>query len=101
MNERPRDWSMGIYWAQPCLDDCLPKAIKERLSEAQVDPDHVPGEADFLPILNGESGEMLARIPTPGVLRVARSKFRRLLAEGIDIRVCKLLMRRCHKASNR
>lgn len=41
-----------------------------------------------LPIFNAETGDLLIRQPTPGVLRLRRSAFRELIAEGLDIQVC-------------
>lgn len=38
-------------------------------------------------MLNAESGELLMTVPTPNVFRLQRSKFRALIAEGIDIQV--------------
>ncbi|KAL8716228.1 MAG: hypothetical protein Q9220_000133 [cf. Caloplaca sp. 1 TL-2023] len=38
-------------------------------------------------MLNGQTGEVLQKMPTPNVLRLNRSKFRALIAEGIDIQV--------------
>ncbi len=40
------------------------------------------------PIINGETGAMLAGVPYAKGLRVPRSKMRALCAEGIDVQVC-------------
>ena len=87
LNERSRDWSFGLYWAQSWLRECLPDALHGRLSAAQVDPTRAPSASDNLRLLNGKTAEEFTRVPTPNVYRLRRSQFRVLLAEGIDIQV--------------
>ena len=87
LNERPRDWSFGIYWAQAALIECVPKSLLSRFNTAQVDPLQPPSPDDFIRLVNGETAEELTRVPTPHVYRLKRSAFRALLAEGIDIQV--------------
>ncbi|KAL8954103.1 MAG: hypothetical protein Q9222_000082 [Ikaeria aurantiellina] len=91
INERSRDWTFGIYYAQAPLTECLPKHLSERLTTAFVDPHRGYSENDALTMLNGETGESLQNMPTPNVLRLNRSKFRALIAEGIDIQYGKRL----------
>ena len=38
-------------------------------------------------MVNAQTGDLLMQMPTPKVLRLARSKFRALAAEGLDIQV--------------
>lgn len=38
-------------------------------------------------MMNGQTGDMLMKIPTPNAMRLNRSKFRALIAEGLDIQV--------------
>ena len=87
LNERSRDWSFGIYWAQDWLKECLPDALHRRLNTAQVDPSRTPDPHDFIRLLNGKTGEELAVLPTPNLYRLKRSGFRALLAEGVDVQV--------------
>lgn len=87
MNARSRNWNFGIYWAQAPLAECLPQAIQDAMSKAQVDPNRPPNEKDALHILNAQTGEVLAKVPTPNVYRLNRNRFRELIAEGIDIEV--------------
>ncbi|KAL8738246.1 MAG: hypothetical protein Q9181_000926 [Wetmoreana brouardii] len=91
INERRRDWNFGIYHAQAPLEECLPKSIFERLMTAIVDPNRGLSEHDYLPSLNAQTGERLMAFPSPNVLRFSRSKFRALIAEGIDIQYGKRL----------
>ena len=87
LNERARDWSFGIYWAQSWLNECLPDSLHGRLSEAQVDPSRTPNPDDYLRCLNGKTAEQLIRLPTPNLYRLRRSQFRALLTKGIDVQV--------------
>ena len=87
LNERSRDWSFGIYWAQSSLTECLPKSLLNKLNTAQVDPLRTSTPDDYLRLMNGKTAEELLRVPTPNVYRLRRSKFRALLAEGIDVQV--------------
>lgn len=87
LNERARDWSFGIYWAQNWLRECLPDSLHSKLGAAQVDPSRFPNPDDDLRLLNGQTAEQLIRLPTPNLYRLRRSQFRALLAEGIDVQV--------------
>ncbi len=60
-----------------------------KVSTAQVDPSYEPKEGEGLPILNAETGDLLKVIPEPNLLRLAHSKFRKVIAEGLDIEVRK------------
>ncbi|KAL6713028.1 hypothetical protein ACLMJK_009424 [Lecanora helva] len=55
------------------------------LPTARVDPTDLRVYDNPLPIFNAETGDLLIRQPTPGVLRLRRSAFRRLIAEGLHI----------------
>ena len=87
LNERSRDWSFGIYWAQNWLTECLPGSLLAKMSTAQVDPSRAPDPDSYMRLLNGKTAEELALVPTPNLYRLMRSKFRVLLSEGIDVQV--------------
>ena len=87
INERSRDWSFGVYWAQKSLADALPKSLLSKLNTAQIDPLRTSTSDDFMRLLNGKTAEEMLRVPTPNVHRLRRARFRALLAEGIDIQV--------------
>ena len=87
LNERSRDWSFGIYWAQEWLTECLPGSLLGKLNTAQVDPLRTPGPDDYMRLMNGRTGEDLTLVPAPNLYRLMRSRFRGLLAEGIDVKV--------------
>ena len=40
-----------------------------------------------MPIYNGQSGELMKKIPAPYNIRLHRRKFLKLISTGIDIRV--------------
>lgn len=91
LNQRLRDWNFGIYHAQAPLGECLPDHLNQKLNTAFVNPNRGLSEEDKLTMLNAQTGELLMRMPTPNVIRLARSKFRALVAEGLDIQVSTLL----------
>lgn len=91
LNERPRDWSFGIYWAQSSLTECLPNSLISRLTTAQVDPLRTSTPDDYMRLMNGQTAGELLRVPTPNMYRLKRSKFRALLNEGIDVQYGKRL----------
>ena len=64
--------------------------ISERLTTALVDPHRGLSERDTFPMFNAKTGELLMKLPTPNVIRLNRSKFRALIAEGLDIQVTSL-----------
>lgn len=86
LDARPRDWNFGIYWAQAPLDECLPDDLSRLVESVQVDS-RTPAADDFLPIYNGQSGELMKKIPAPYNIRLQRRKFLKLISTGIDIRV--------------
>ncbi|CAD6593135.1 MAG: hypothetical protein ASARMPREDX12_006858 [Alectoria sarmentosa] len=91
LNQRSRDWSFGIYWAHGPLGECLPEAIRAQLNTATVDPSRTPSPEDFIRMVNGETAEELFRVPMPNVIRLKRSSFRALLAEGLNVQYGKKL----------
>ena len=87
LNQRPRDWSFGIYWAHGPLEECLPEPLRAKLNTATVDPSRKPSPDDFMRIVNGKTADELARMPISNVCRLKRSAFRALIAEGLDVQV--------------
>lgn len=95
LNERLRDWNFGVYHAKPQFDECVPDHISGKLSSALADPARGLSEQDVFPLFNAQTGELLMQMPTPNAIRLNRSKFRVLLAEGIDIQVPILVLPAC------
>ena len=87
LNERPHDWSFGIYWAQSSLTECLPNSLLDRLNTAQVDSLRTSTADNYMRLMNGKTAEELSRVPKPNVYRLRKSKFRALLAERTYVQV--------------
>lgn len=100
LNQRSRDWSFGIYWAQGPLVECLPERLRAKLNTATVDPSRTPSPNDFMRILNGKTNEELTRVPMPNVWRLKRSAFRALLVEGLDVQYGKKLSTISHNPND-
>jgi flavin-dependent dehydrogenase len=85
---RGRGWGLTIHWALENLLSLLPEHIIGRLPETYVDPEAVRnGENGNFLFFNLQTGEQRWRVPPNKRIRVAREKFRRLLMEGIDVKV--------------
>ncbi|KAL9013716.1 MAG: hypothetical protein Q9173_001597 [Seirophora scorigena] len=65
--------------------------IREKLTSALSDPIRGLSEHDVFPMLKGQTGELLINFPTPNALRLNRSRFMALIAEGLDIQYSKRL----------
>ena len=91
LNYRSNEWTMAIHWSLDRLEKLLPSELWAKLAETSCNP-FVPMEAGGnYPIINAETGDLLAGVPYAKGLRVPRSKMRALCAEGIDVQV-----RYCH-----
>jgi len=71
--------------------ECLPEHIAHDVENAQVD-DRKAGEDETMPVFNGKTEELIAALPVPCNIRLARRRFLRLIARGVDIRVRKIAM---------
>ncbi|KAL8891574.1 MAG: hypothetical protein Q9215_001438 [Flavoplaca cf. flavocitrina] len=91
LNERNRDWNFGIYHAKPQLDECVGEDISKRITSNLVDPIRGLDDKSVFPMIHGQTGEMLKEIPTPNAMRLSRSKFRVLIADGLHIQYSKRL----------
>ncbi|KAL8881323.1 MAG: hypothetical protein Q9198_001455 [Flavoplaca austrocitrina] len=91
INERNRDWNFGIYHAKPQLDECVGEDISKRITSNLVDPIRGLDDKSVFPMIHGQTGEMLKEIPTPNAMRLSRSKFRVLIADGLHIQYSKRL----------
>lgn len=91
---------MTVHWSRPLLESILPSELLERLKEAQVDPSYDSStDAGYtVPFYNGKTGEHIIAMPMANAVRLSRSKFRKLLSEGIDINVHMpaFLVSNCH-----
>ncbi|EED15660.1 monooxygenase, putative [Talaromyces stipitatus ATCC 10500] len=74
---KSRDWGMQLHWGKEYLFSVIPNHIQSRLREALVDP-HYDAYGPF-PHINGNTGEVIAEVHMPGIVRVSREKLRKLL----------------------
>jgi len=78
---------MAIHWSLDRLEGILPPHIYANMAKASCNPS-IPIEAGGnYPIINGETGDLLAGVPYKKGLRVPRSRMRALCAEGIEVQV--------------
>ena len=78
---------MAIHWSLDRLEKILPPAIYENMAKASCNP-AIPIEAGGnYPIIQAETGDLLAGVPYKKGLRVPRSKMRALCGENIDVQV--------------
>ena len=78
---------MAIHWSLERLEEVLPPHLWTKVEQASCNP-AVPMDAGGnYPIINGDSGDLLAGVPYKRGIRVPRSKMRALCAEGIDVQV--------------
>lgn len=85
---RGKGWGITIHWALNSLLGCLPQHLIDRLPEAYVDREATRnGENGNFLFFNLRTAEALWQVPPSKRIRMAREKFRRLLMDGIDIKV--------------
>ncbi|KAE9364775.1 FAD/NAD(P)-binding domain-containing protein [Stipitochalara longipes BDJ] len=82
---RRREWTLGIHWSIPILENLLPTDLAARLSEAQTNPGFVADLEHTIQLHNSQTGEVLKTIPTPKLRRVSRKKLRALCVEGVEV----------------
>jgi hypothetical protein len=78
---------MAYFWSADYLPYLLPESLVERLPEAQVDPFYKAQPVEIMTVTNGKDGSAIKVVPSPGGRRVGRKAMRRLIAEGIDVKV--------------
>ncbi|KAI9753800.1 MAG: hypothetical protein M1835_000954 [Candelina submexicana] len=83
---------MAIHWSLPQLEALLPDHLVSRLDEAKNDPYYTTKEEDVMPIVNGETGELMRNIPIPRAIRVSRRKLRAFCSQEIDVEYGKALV---------
>lgn len=89
-------WGLTLHWSLPALRSLLPDRLVRRLPEAYVDRAAVEeGRPSTFPFFDLSTGELKAKTPSATEaqrIRVSRDRLRRLLATGLDIEVCDILM---------
>ncbi|TVY90346.1 FAD-dependent monooxygenase [Lachnellula willkommii] len=86
LQQRPRDWNFGIYWAQSRLDECLTEDLRSLVPTVQTDPSYKPSDASVMPVHHGETGKLLKNLPAPWSLRLKRKKWLEMISKDIDIK---------------
>lgn len=87
-SSRGSGWGLTIHWALDTFLSLLPKTIIDRLPECYVDPVAVEeGEESNFLFFDLRSGEARWQVPAARRIRVSRERLRRLLLEGIDVKV--------------
>lgn len=80
------------------LQKVLPDELFARIQEVQVDPFRLAPESDILPIINGDTGDEVARVSLPKFHRCSTVEMRKLFAEGLTVEVSSQSIRlRCPK----
>ena len=84
---RGAGWGLTIHWALATFQDLLPSELLERLEETFVDPVATRlGDGSFM-FLDLRTGRKRWCVPPNRRIRVRRESLRRLLMEGVDIKV--------------
>lgn len=85
---RGKGWGVTIHWALDALLGLLPQRVIDRLPEAYVDNEATENgdNGNFL-FFNLRTAEALWQVPPAKRIRMSREKFRRVLMDGIDIKV--------------
>lgn len=76
---------MLLHWGKEFLMKTLPADLQGRFDEALVDPRYDGSQG--IPHVNAATGEVLARIAMPGMVRVSRKKLRELLTSNRDLNI--------------
>ena len=78
---------MLLHWGRDFLMRTLPPDLQARFNDTLVDPAY-DGTNDIpIPHVNGETGEVMARIAMPAMVRVSRKKLRTFLTSKGDLNI--------------
>ncbi|KIW00539.1 hypothetical protein, variant [Verruconis gallopava] len=83
---------MALLWGTEYLKNTLPEQMLDRFDEIKSDPHDKPGpdRLGTLPLYNGKTGELVAKIPGGIAVRVNREKLRKFLSDDVEIHFGKL-----------
>lgn len=84
---------MALHWSIQHIEACLPPRIFEQLKSAENNPweEQDPTETGGIPVINGRTGELLAKVPMPHPKRIVRGKLRDLFRKDIDVQFGQIL----------
>ena len=102
---RPKEWTMGIHWGLPLLEELLPPHLAKRIpTDGAVDGflDYTEPPNNGAYIFDGVTGEILKDLTVTGrMVRVSRRKIRALCREEIDVKWSHILQSvTCNAADN-
>ena len=85
--ERSGKWTMALHWSIQHIEACLPAKIFEQLKSVETNPweEQDPTEAGNIPVVNGRTGELMAKVPMPHPKRIVRGKLRDLFRKDIEV----------------
>lgn len=92
---------MGLHWVVPALQSLMPDELLGRIQSTQTDPNAPTKDADRLPFVNGQTGELLNEIKSDKFYRLRRDKIRALLLEGLDVPWGKAVSRLIYSADGK
>lgn len=78
---------MLLHWGKDFLMRTLPEDLQLRFEETLVDPKLNGAENVPIPHINGQTGEVMARIAMPVLVRVSRKKLRNWLTSKRDLNI--------------
>ncbi|KAI1743341.1 FAD/NAD(P)-binding domain-containing protein [Xylaria scruposa] len=85
LDHRSTGWGITIHWAMESLESCLPRELFAKIDNVQVDPEQGRQDTGRFLFLDLRTLKPRYVIPPSPRKRISRSKFRRLLTEGLDI----------------
>ncbi|KAI0467197.1 FAD/NAD(P)-binding domain-containing protein [Xylaria cf. heliscus] len=85
LEHRSAGWGITIHWALDALENCLPREVFAKINDVQVDPEQGRQDTGRFLFLDLETLKPRYVVPPSPRKRVIRSKFRKLLTEGLDV----------------
>ena len=92
---------MGLHWAVLALQYLISDDLLARIQGTQTDPNVPTMDADQLPFINGQTGELIGEIKSEKFYRLRRDKIHALLLERLDVRWGKAISDLIYSADGR
>ncbi|KAH8693720.1 hypothetical protein BGW36DRAFT_409362 [Talaromyces proteolyticus] len=85
--DRAGNWTVALHWSIPFIEACLPAEVFAKIKTCETNPweEIDPVVAGNIPLINGRTGKVLAKMPMDHPKRASRGKLRDLFKEGLDI----------------
>jgi hypothetical protein len=78
---------MTMFWSFRYYPHLLSEALQARVHEAQARPFYRATDTEELVLRNAATGEVLKKVNSPHAIRVSRAGLRKLLLDGLDVKV--------------